>query len=248
MNQFAIVTGAGKGIGRAIALMLAQQNMFVVIIGRHLQSLQEVQSFFPNQIHIIQADIATEEGRKQLLTQLPADVEIKFLIHNAGSILPIKSIMQLTYDEWRKNLAINLDAPLFLTQALLPKIKRGRVLHISSGAAHRALKGWLAYCASKAALHMLYRCFKEELTNDTVSFGSIRPGLVDTQLQADIRDASNPFDNREYYSNIKEKGELLSPEEVALFIKWLLFSVNEEEFGKEEWDIRDTKHHAFWKG
>ena len=239
MKRSAIVTGGNKGIGRAIVLMLARHDLDVFIVGRDQTALKETQAHAPQHIHIIQADVATEEGRQYVLSSLPATFQLQFLIHNAATILPIKPIPQLTYDEWRQHLAINLEAPLFLTQALLEKLNNARVLHISSGAAHQALKGWLPYCTAKAALHMVYLCYKEELTNYPICFGSVRPGIVDTQMQADIRNDANPFDNREYFKKKKE--------EVDEFIKWLLFSVNDEEFSKAEWDIRDTWHQHHWK-
>jgi NAD(P)-dependent dehydrogenase (short-subunit alcohol dehydrogenase family) len=90
---------------------------------------------------------------------------------------------------FEETLQTNAVAPLFLTQALLPALRAGsRVLHISSGAAQRPFPSWGAYCASKAALHMLYGVLAAELGASGVAFGSVRPGVVDTPMQDRIRE------------------------------------------------------------
>ena len=74
-----------------------------------------------------------------------------------------------------------------MTQALLPNlVENSRVVHISSGAAHSGIPGWGMYCTSKAALFMLGKLLKDELAQRNIWFGSVRPGIVDTPMQAEI--------------------------------------------------------------
>eukprot|EP00957_Ditylum_brightwellii_P005530 424079-Ditylum_brightwellii.AAC.1 len=91
-------------------------------------------------------------------------------------------------------MAVNMEGPLFLTQALLPKLKAAtttiggaRVLHISSGASQKPYRGWGPYCTSKAGLNMIYRVLREELQPHNIHVGSVRPGVVDTPMQDQAR-------------------------------------------------------------
>lgn len=102
--------------------------------------------------------------------------------------------------KWREVVATNLDAPLFLTQALLPHLELcgpwraegARVLNMSSGTAHRACVGWGAYCVTKSGMHMMYRkmyrVLSAGLAPEGTSVGSVRPGVVATPIQDGIRE------------------------------------------------------------
>eukprot|EP00756_Hemistasia_phaeocysticola_P059909 Hpha_TRINITY_DN3695_c0_g1::TRINITY_DN3695_c0_g1_i2::g.1134::m.1134 len=139
-------------------------------------------------------------------------------------------------------MSINVDAPLFLTQALLPQLEAGgggRVLHVSSGAAQNAYPGWGAYCTSKAALNMMYRMLAKELSPRGVHVGSARPGVVATPMQEVVRSASaEAFPALPMFIEMHEKGQLLPPEDVGMFLEWLLVGTTPEEFQADEWDIR----------
>ena len=97
---------------------------------------------------------------------LPSNASVKYLIHNAGMLGPIAPLTDIDRSTWHQIVATNLDAPLFLTQAFLPHLKRcanddnsktkARVLHMSSGAATSAYVGWGPYCVTKAGLQMMY--------------------------------------------------------------------------------------------
>jgi Dehydrogenases with different specificities (related to short-chain alcohol dehydrogenases) len=139
--------------------------------------------------------------------------------------------------------------PLFLTKALLPRLipdnveeeRGGRVLHISSGAAHYPYRGWGAYCTSKAAFHMLYRSLALELSPLGVSVGSARPGVVDTPMQDLIRQKSEQeLPDVSRFRQLKDQGTLMDPSEVAIFLDWLLNETNDVEFSEKEWDVREA--------
>jgi len=133
-----------------------------------------------------------------------------------------------------------VEGPLFLTQKLLSKLCGGRVLHISSGAAHNPYAGWGAYCTSKAALHMIYQVFKKELDEYGISIGSARPGVVNTPMQKRVRKASeNVFPELGKFVKLKENQELLEPEYVAKFLSALLLNTDNQTYSGKEWDIRE---------
>ena len=135
-----VITGGSRGIGAALAQTLASKNHTVLIIGRDKQALQNVAATSPH-INRLCADVATSRGRDAIITYLHTTPTIQGLIHNAGSIEPIEPMRHLDENAWRALMNLNLDAPFFLTQKLYKKLLGGRILHISSGAAHFPVTG-----------------------------------------------------------------------------------------------------------
>ncbi|WP_290650772.1 SDR family NAD(P)-dependent oxidoreductase, partial [Aquisalimonas sp.] len=142
------------------------------------------------------------------------------------------------------------EAPLFLTQALLDRLQGGgRVLHISSGAAHHGYAGWGSYCASKAALHMIYQVLREELQDRGIAVGSVRPGVVDTPMQALVREQPpERFPMVQRFLDLHATGQLEDPQDVARFTAWLLLDVDETAYSAEEWSFTEPSHRERWGG
>lgn len=241
MKEISIITGAGSGIGQALTLELVKnRDLRVLVVGRSMQKLQQTAIHFPERIKVCVADVSTSEGRRRILESIPGGVTVKYLVHNAAVLAPVKPLAEISLDEWRHHLAINVEGPLFLSQLLLGRLKGGRILHISSGAAHHAYAGWGAYCSSKAALYMLYQVFREELVTFGIVIGSVRPGIVDTPMQDEVRLASEEkFPLLRKFITYKEKNELSLPREVAVLLAKLLIDTTDEEFTAQEWDLRD---------
>lgn len=239
-----VVTGGGRGIGRALAVALASRGESVLIVGRHDQTLRETAAFSPL-INAIRADISLPEGRQKLAEFLHAVPVIRGLINNAGVIEPIAPISEIDEASWRHCMATNVEAPLFLTQLLIDKLVNGRVLNISSGAAYFPVEGWAAYCVSKASVSMLTRCWQLESTD--VAFASLMPGIIDTDMQGKIRAATHMDpEKQDFFKRLKQHNQLLTPETVAAFLCWLLLDIDTVEYVSKEWDIYDTSHHAAW--
>ncbi|KAL6070833.1 Benzil reductase ((S)-benzoin forming) [Balamuthia mandrillaris] len=279
-EECAVVTGGGSGIGRALAWELVRRESKyqgkVLIVGRREEALRETKrqclllhgEASAERLVTVAADIATEEGRALVADALPPTASLRFLVHNAGVVSPVESVHNLRLNEWRAAMAINVEAPLFLTQALLPHLQRhnknkggegegARVLMVGSGAASKAYQGWTAYCVSKAALHMLTKCLDVELASpaqtqkeeegkeerDSVRVGWIRPGKVDTAMQEEIRGSSQQvFPMVSYFKEQKESGHLLPPERVARFMSFILCETTLQEFAEHEWDIYQDLH------
>ena len=239
-----VVTGGGSGIGKALAHELATRNHSVLIVGRREQALIEAADF-SSSIDYLCADVATSEGRHLVFDHLKGQQTIAGLIHNAGIIEPIAPVNTLDEVAWRHVMATNLEAPLFLSQLLQDKLVKGRVLHIGSGAAYFPVAGWAAYCVSKAGLSMLTRCWQLEYPG--VAFASVMPGIIDTTMQAQIRNASNMDpDKIDFFKRLHQEAKLLSPETVAMFLCWLLLDMNKDRYVSKEWDIYDQTHHHEW--
>lgn len=237
--KVAVVTGGSDGIGKALALELAAQGLKVYIGGRDQKKLLSVQKNYPQLIHIVEADIALEDQRKFFVKQLASEEKIDFLVHNAGTEKPVRAFPDITLEEWHHSFAVNTEAPLFLTQMLLNKLPKGsRVLMISTGLAHYPLPGMLAYCASKAALYMIYQGLNTELNARGILVGSVTPGIVDTEMQTRLREnqAVN-FPSVEIFKQFKKKEQLRAPEEVAKELAEILLTTSDKKFSSKEWDL-----------
>ena len=239
-----VVTGGGSGIGRALVHELAARGKSVLAIGRRERALIQTAKQ-SSLIDYLCADVATSEGRQSIKERLKDVPRIEGLVHNAGTIAPITSLMTMDMGTWRSAVATNLEAPLFLSQLLSLQLTEGRVLHIGSGAAYFPVKGWAAYCVSKAALSMVTRCWQLEC--DTIAFGSVMPGIIDTDMQAVIR-ASCDMDplKIDFFKRLKRENRLLLPATVAKFLCWLLLDIHPSEYVSKEWDIYDESHHLAW--
>ena len=248
MKKTALITGAGTGIGRALSEFLIEAGLQVIAVGRRPQPLEPLRASHPDAVVAVSADVGTEAGRLAI-AEAVAGAVLNLLVHNAAVLEPAGPLAEMSLEAWREHQAINLEGPLFLTQALLPRLESGsRILHISSGAAHTAIQGWAAYCMSKTALHMGYQCWRNELQARGVLVGSVRPGVVDTPMQEAIRDFDETaFPLVEKFRAFKADGELEPPERVACFLGWLLLKAPEATFTAQELDIRDETLWSNWE-
>jgi benzil reductase ((S)-benzoin forming) len=239
-----VITGGSRGIGAALAQTLASKNQTVLIIGRDKQALQTLAAS-SSYISMLCADVASPTGRDAIIAHLESTPNIQGLVHNAGSIEPIQPMRHLDEKDWRALMSLNLDAPFFLTQKLYKKLLRGRVLHISSGAAHFPVTGWAPYCVSKAGLSMLTRCWQTECPE--IASASVMPGIVDTTMQAVIRESEHLApEKHHFFQELKTNNQLVSSKTVASFLSWLLLDIDKARYVSHEWDIYDTSHHAEW--
>lgn len=239
-----VITGGGSGIGRALALALANRGHSVLIIGRRESLLKDTSAQSPL-IHYLCADVSTSAGLDHIENYLSDTEHLDGLINNAGTLGPIEAITDIEPDAWINTLNTNLNAPLFLTQRLYGKLNQARVLNIGSGAAYIPIQGWTAYCVSKAALSMLSRCWQVEHTSLYVA--SVMPGITDTDMQDIARHSTKLHPEQiQFYCMLKETGRLVSPETVAEFLCWMLLEIDEKTYVSREWDIYEKSHHASW--
>ncbi|MGM0677785.1 MAG: SDR family oxidoreductase [Pseudomonadota bacterium] len=244
-----VITGAGSGMGRALSWDLVSRGGRVIAVGRRAEALEETRAKAPEAIEVVVADVATPAGRDAVALAAAAQGTIHAVVHNAAVLDPVGPLNEVSLDDWRYQQAVNVEGPLFLTQALLQYLsKNGRILQVSSGAAHRSLPGWGGYCVSKAALYMLYQCLREEWVSQGIHVGSVRPGVVDTPMQTQIRETdAQRFPGVERFRRLKAEGQLQPPERVADFMSWILLETGDKQFSQEEWDIENESQTRLWK-
>ncbi|NCQ24022.1 MAG: short-chain dehydrogenase [Rhodobacteraceae bacterium CG17_big_fil_post_rev_8_21_14_2_50_63_15] len=186
-----LITGASKGIGAATARLFAAAGANVTLVARNREAI---------------ADIATEIGDRAVA--VPCDVshysemeaaveachsafgQLDVLINNAGVIEPITMLSAADPNAWGHAIDVNLKGVFNGMRAALSGMMArgsGTILTVSSGAAHNALEGWSAYCASKAGAAMLTRCADLEARGAGVRVMGLSPGTVATDMQREIR-------------------------------------------------------------
>ncbi len=240
-----LVTGASKGIGKAIAKTLAADGIQVILLARSSQELddacREVQTSSPSSITIA-CDLADSKSIDSAIQALESIPSIDGIVHNAGTIAPIRPMFDAENDEWERNIRVNITGVQRLTKGLYEKMKasgRCRVTTISSGAALRPLPSWSAYCISKAGLDMWSRCLAEEGKNDGISSVAIAPGIVNTDMQLEIRSSAiEDFPMVESFVGYHRDGQLTRPDDVARKLHNLIVNHTFEESG-QRFDVRE---------
>ena len=234
-----IVTGASRGVGAATARWLAKAGAAVTLVARSEKMLEkvseDVRRLGGNPLRI-RANVADPVGcRKVVEMTLDKFAKIDALVNNAGIVQPIATIAQADPDSWRYNLEVNLLGPFYLIHNAVSELRKqkGRVVNVSSGAANLALETVSAYCTAKAALNHFTRVLAEE--EPTLTAMTVRPGVVDTDMQSYIREAGRNVMSDEqidYYQNLKNSRVLEPPEVPARSIAWLALFAPREYSGR----------------
>lgn len=185
-NKIAIVTGAGQGIGKGIALALAKEGAKVVVsdISEGVNDVVKEIEALGSQALAIKADVSnnqqTEEMAKETIKKFG---RIDILVNNAG-IFPFKGFLDMKEEDWDRVLNINLKGVFNCTKAVTPtmaKQKYGKIINISSIAGTRVgYVGLTHYCASKAGIAGLTKALALELAPFKINVNAIAPGAIDT--------------------------------------------------------------------
>lgn len=191
----AVVTGASRGIGRAIALRLAEAGADVALLARDVKALAQVAreiDVIGGRSRVVPCDVtdsnAVEHAAEIVRTSMP---RVRIVVNNAGSVLR-KATAQISDAEWRRVMAVNLDGTFHVTRAFLADLADGgRIINIASRAGREGTPLLAAYCAAKHAVVGFTRSLAEELRAAKVSVNAICPGSVDTaMLREGLPDAS----------------------------------------------------------
>ena len=232
-----LITGASRGIGKAIAEALAAAGGKVALTARSADALNTVAASIQENggtALALEADAGDADAMAGVLSKTVSEFGgLDGLINNAGMIDPIARMEAADAADWAHIFNINLVSPVVLTRMALPHLRasKGALVNISSGAAHRPLEGWSAYCATKAALWMATQALHLE-EGEVIDAYAASPGTVDTEMQVQIRASGvNPI------SEIPREN-LAPPSLPAAGVVWLL-AARPEDLRGQDVNVRD---------
>ncbi|WP_107366796.1 SDR family oxidoreductase [Staphylococcus aureus] len=195
-DKVAVVTGAGSGIGEAIATLLHEEGAKVVLAGRNKEKLQNVANqLSQDNVKVVPTDVTKKEEVDELIKiaqQTFGGLDI--VINSAGQMLSSK-ITDYQVDEWDSMIDVNIKGTLYTAQAALPTMleqSSGHLINIASISGFEVTKSSTIYSATKAAVHIITQGLEKELAKTSVKVTSISPGMVDTAITA----AYNPTDRK----------------------------------------------------
>ena len=193
-GKIVIMTGGSRGIGAAAALAMAREGAALMITSRDAAASAKVAAEIVaggGRAVSMASDVADYASVLDLVAKTEAELgPVDVLVNNAGVIEPIVSIAKADPVAWAHNIQINLVGAFHGVRAVLPgMIGRGggTIINISSGAAHRPMEGWSAYCTGKAGLAMMTRAIELETAEHKIRVFGFAPGTVDTEMQVLIR-------------------------------------------------------------
>ena len=206
--QRILITGASRGIGRAIAEKLAAPNISLLLHGRDATALKETATVAERagaKVEFLLYDLSRPTEVEKLIGQVgtaPLDV----LINNAG-VGMVNPLEQVTLADWDLTVAVNITAPFLLCKGLVPRMTSGAsIVNILSGAARIGFPGWTSYCMSKFALDGFAKALREELRPRGIRVINIYPGATDTDIWDQV-----PGD--------WPREKMMRPESVAMAVK-----------------------------
>lgn len=183
-DKIALVTGAAGGLGQAFAQRLAQDGAHVVLVDiKPCDDTATMVAAAGREAMPVICDITVEESVGYLATEIDARFgRCDILVNNAG-IYPIQPFEQITFADWRRVMALNLDAVFLMSRAFAPGMKRrgwGRVINISSSTFNMVASGYTHYIASKGGVVGFTRALATEMGNHGVTVNAISPSLTRT--------------------------------------------------------------------
>ena len=198
-DRLALVTGASRGIGRAVALALAQAGAHVVIVARTIGALEELDDEIRTgggKATLLQLDISKGDKIDQIgPTLFQRWGKLDIFVGNAGVLGPLSPLHHVTEDAWNQVIDINLSANWRLIRTLDPLLKRsdaGRAVFLTSGAATGKYAYWGPYGVSKAGLEALVKTYAHELEDTSVRVNLVNPGPVRTGMRAKAFPGEDP--------------------------------------------------------
>ena len=229
VSKHAVITGAGGGIGSAIAQQLASEGVKVSLMGRNLAKLVAVADTL-DEAHCIVADVTSETAVNRAMDDARDTFgAIDIVINNAGIAKSYPYLKQTTED-WREIMAVNLDGVHFCTHAALPDMLAqgwGRVINIASVAAQTGAAYVAAYVAAKHGVLGLTRSLALEFATKNITVNAVCPGYTDTEIVstaiANIMAKTGRSKEEALHELVKNNPQqrLIQPEEIAHTVSWL---------------------------
>lgn len=216
MDKIIIITGANRGLGKALVdLALKDENTVIVSLSRSLHEQHE--NISSDKLVFIKTDLS-EPFSNSFLEQVKNKIlpdTVLYFFNNASIILPITKIGSFKDLDIETSIKVNVQYPVNLINALMSHFPKNKtvLVNISSGAGNNPIPYWSLYGAAKAYMKLFFKVLEEENKESNCTFYSIDPGVLDTGMQESIR--KNDFPKQDYFKALKEENKLIQPEDAA---------------------------------
>lgn len=221
-NRIALVTGAGTGIGRAIALTFAKNGATVILNGRREAKLREVaKEIGGGKAIVIPADLTVEDEVKQLFDKLKQETagKLHILVNNAGGVLTMAPCGEITLEQWQEMFAINATTQFLTTKYALPLLRKSenaKLISTTSGIVHFFMEGYGPYSASKAAAEALMKTVAVEEEKNNIQVNMFDP--LNAISEGNPEGAHDPMDlvgvlvDLAAAPSLEKHGEIIKPD------------------------------------
>lgn len=190
-GRVACITGASSGLGRRVAKALAAAGAQVVGVARRAEALDDLKTEIGDKAGTVVADIAERAQIRTLVDEVNAKFGAPDIVIHAAGVNTREAADDVTPEGWDRTLSLNLSAPFFLSQAMVPAMKKrgwGRIVNFASLQTTRAFPGGIAYGATKAGIGQLTRAMAEAWSPHGITANAIGPGFFPTELTQAVFD------------------------------------------------------------
>jgi meso-butanediol dehydrogenase/(S,S)-butanediol dehydrogenase/diacetyl reductase len=228
-GKVALITGAGAGIGKATAILLAHEGAKVCCnsISNSAQKVVEIIKKDGGDAMFIQADVSKEADVKKMVDLIVNTYgRLDILFNNAGIVLP-GSVDTISTEDWDKTMATNVRGVYLVSKYAVPHLKktRGAIINNSSSVAIKGVENRAAYTASKGAVLSMTRAMAADYLNDRIRVNAICPGTTDTPSLAErLSKYDDPDAARTQFIARQKMGRLGKPEEIAQGVLFLVLN------------------------
>jgi hypothetical protein len=218
-----LITGATSGIGRATARLLAHHNYRIILCGRRLERLQELEKELSQvtEVHSLHFDVRNQNMLLERIKSLPEIFsQIDVLINNAGNAHGMDTIQDGSTEDWDAMIDINIKGLLYVSKAVIPQMlerQSGHIINIGSTAAKEVYPKGNVYCATKHAVDAINQGMRMDLNGTGIRVGAIHPGMVETEF-SEVRFKGDSERANQVYKGFKP----LQAEDIADIIHFVI--------------------------
>jgi NAD(P)-dependent dehydrogenase (short-subunit alcohol dehydrogenase family) len=263
-GQVALVTGGGRGLGRAFAIALAKAGARVAVTARTAEPLAETVAMVGRaggRALAIPGDVSAPDAVAHVVRTAESQLGmVDILVNNAGAVGPLGYDWEVDLEDWWRTFEVNVRGPFLYARAVLPgmvKRQRGRIVNISTGAGFGRLPQMDAYCATKAALTQWTKCLAADIQAHGVTVFAFHPGMVRTSMLDALTSPDVPNAVQAFFSSLLSQGRdvpiersaqmllfLVSGRADALSGRFIRAQDNEEELVRRAEEIRRDDLHV----